>query len=139
MSGIVKDLNKKTKVMEELFWQRGIAKKNKGAIEVQTPVGNIDVLCDHALYEVKHIRQWKHALGQVLAYGYFHPSKEKRLYLFGVATKKLQTKIETICNFYDVHVLFTDFTDEGLTKNESDDLVRAVRKMAAEKAEVGLK
>lgn len=131
--------DKKSKVMEELFWQRGIAEKNKGAIEAATPVGNIDVLCDHALYEVKHIKQWKHALGQVLAYGYFHPSKKKKLYLFGVATKKLQTKIETICNFYDVHVLFTDFTDEGLSKNESDDLVRSVRELAKQKSERGIK
>lgn len=130
--------DKKQIVMEELLWQRWIAEKNKGAIEVATPVGNIDVLCDNALYEVKQVKQWKHALGQVLAYGYFYPSKIKKLYLFGVSTKKLQTKIETICNFYNVHVLFTDFTDEGLTEKESGDLVCSVREMASQKSGIGL-
>jgi len=122
--------------MEELLWQQLIAKRTKGAIEVITPIGNIDVLCDSSLYEVKHVKQWKHALGQVLAYGYFHPSKKKKLYLFGVSAKKLQTKIETICNFYDVHVVFTDFIDEGLTKKESDDLIYSVREIAEQKAKL---
>lgn len=131
--------DKKTKVMEELVWQQLIAKRTKGALEVITPIGNIDVLCDSSLYEVKHVKQWKHALGQVLAYGYFHPSKSKRLYLFGVATKKLKTKIQTICNFYHVHVDFTEFTHEGLTEKESDDLVRSVRGMAEQKASRGAK
>lgn len=126
--------DKKSKVMEELLWQQLIAKRTRGAMEVITPIGNIDVLCDASLYEVKHVKQWKHALGQVLAYGYFHPSKAKKLYLFGVATKKLQTKIETICNFYDVRVVFTEFTHEGLTEKESDDLVRSVREIAEQKA-----
>lgn len=125
--------DKKSKIMEELIWQQLLAKRTKGAIEVVTPIGNIDVLCESSLYEVKHIKQWKHALGQVLAYGFFHPSKNKKLYLFGVATKKLQNKIDTICNFYNVTAVFTDFTNEGITKEESDDLIRSVREIAEQK------
>lgn len=125
---------KKPRVMEEHEWKMMLAKSIKGAIEVKTPVGLIDVLGDAVVYEIKHYRKWKSALGQVLAYGYFHPSKIKKLHLYGTSSNKDQEKIKTICSHYGVCVSFTDFTNEGLSKIDSDDLVRSVREIAEEKS-----
>lgn len=60
-----------------------LAKKLKGRTEVITPVGEIDILTSAELIEVKAIRDWKAALGQVLIYGDYYPSHQMRLHLFG--------------------------------------------------------
>jgi hypothetical protein len=58
--------------------------KNKigGEIEVETPFGNIDLLTDTQIIEIKIASQWKHALGQILSYSEFYPLHEKWIYLF---------------------------------------------------------
>jgi len=55
-----------------------------GKIEVSTPLGNIDLLTDKGyLYEFKHYRGFKEALGQVLVYSRFVETKKKFILLFG--------------------------------------------------------
>ena len=44
-----------------------------GESEVETPAGFIDVLRETEVIEVKYYRQWKHGLGQVLAYQSYYP------------------------------------------------------------------
>lgn len=56
-----------------------------GLIEVATPAGRIDLLTDTEVIEVKSVRDWKGALGQVLVYSGFYPQHQKRLHLFGTA------------------------------------------------------
>lgn len=73
-----------------------------GETEVITPVGNIDILTSTQIIEVKTISDWKNALGQVLAYGYFYPSHEKRIHLFGTAHSRSIGYIDEICNKYNV-------------------------------------
>lgn len=54
-----------------------------GDMEVVTPVGNIDILTDTEIIEVKEAKSWKNAIGQLLTYGYYYPNHQKRLHLFG--------------------------------------------------------
>lgn len=54
-----------------------------GKIEVNTPAGRIDLLTNADIIEIKEVSKWKHAIGQVLTYGLYHPSKTKKIYLFG--------------------------------------------------------
>ena len=122
--------SKKPKIMEEYLWKHLVAKENKGAIEVATPVGKIDVLCESSLYEIKHVRQWKHALGQVLAYGFFHPSKRKIVYLFGASKEKTKVKIESVCRFYGVHAIFPDFGDASMSNKDINEFFYITRKIA---------
>ncbi len=79
---------------------------HNGRIEVDTPVGKIDILTPTELIEVKEIKKWKSALGQVIAYGYFYPRHTKRLHLFGTAnyTDRTLFFIEAICKKYNVMV-----------------------------------
>lgn len=60
-----------------------------GLVEVNTPAGRIDLLTQTEVIEVKYIKDWKAALGQVLAYSGFYPQHLKRLHLFG-STKDLK-------------------------------------------------
>jgi len=69
-----------------------------GLIEVITALGRIDLLTDTEIIEVKHIKDWKGALGQVIAYGSLYPTHQKRLHLFGAhihRTKSLSALRET--------------------------------------------
>ena len=56
-----------------------------GLVEVATPAGRIDLLTNSEITEVKAIKDWKAALGQILVYSGFYPKHQKRLHLFGTA------------------------------------------------------
>ena len=53
-----------------------------GTKEVKTPAGNIDLLTPTHIIEVKIAHNWKHGLGQLLAYSEYFPYYAKRLHLF---------------------------------------------------------
>lgn len=76
--------------------------------EVKTPVGFIDCLSERDIVEIKQVSKWKHALGQILCYGTFYPTKTKHLYLFGDSTEEEGTMIKSICSQFNVQVTFTD-------------------------------
>lgn len=56
-----------------------------GLTEVTTPAGRIDLLTEAEIIEVKAVKDWKAALGQILVYSGFYPQHQKRLHLFGTA------------------------------------------------------
>lgn len=60
-----------------------------GLVEVVTPAGRIDLLTDTEIIEVKAVKDWKAALGQILVYSGFYPQHQKRLHLFGTASALL--------------------------------------------------
>lgn len=76
--------------------------------EVRLPNGIVDVVTHDQIIEIKKASLWKHALGQILAYG-FEPEcqgKTKRIHLFGSVKDK--TKIAACCAHYGVLVSFDD-------------------------------
>jgi hypothetical protein len=75
-----------------------------GEKEVVTLSGKIDLLTPHELIEVKDIRHWKEALGQVLAYGHFYPSHCKRIHLFGATQTAFLQMIKDIVSPYGIAV-----------------------------------
>jgi hypothetical protein len=78
-----------------------------GQMEVNTLYGPIDILTDTEIIEVKHIKQWKQALGQILVYAIEHTDKQKRIHLFGVnATNKMLTTISQIYNKYNIALTY---------------------------------
>lgn len=83
-----------------------------GESEVETPAGFIDVLSGTEVIEVKYYKQWKHGLGQVLAYQSFYPLLGKRLHLFAhvgdVDTSKCFALAKSVCNVHAVEVTFEE-------------------------------
>lgn len=51
--------------------------------EVRVDSGFIDILTPEEVIEVKTIREWKSAIGQVLAYRAYYQDRRPRIHLFG--------------------------------------------------------
>lgn len=75
----------------------------RGLTEVSTPVGFIDLLTETEIIEVKNIKDWKSALGQILTYSAYYPNHKKRIHLFGENLDKLPD-IESACLPFNVIV-----------------------------------
>ncbi len=92
----------------ESYYRDKLARKLKGQTEVTTPVGRIDILTANEIIEVKSIKQWKAALGQVIAYGHYYPSHRKRIHLFGRKLDVNSSLIERSCLDHGVFVSWED-------------------------------
>ena len=90
----------------ESEYQQKVVELWGGDKEVITPVGRIDVLTQTEVIEVKKLKHWKSALGQVLAYGHFYPNLGKRICLYGKACSDTQMTIIKICESQGVKVTF---------------------------------
>lgn len=60
-----------------------LALREGGVTEVSVECGRIDVLTPTEVIEVKRVKGWKGAIGQVMVYGRVFPSRTKRIHLYG--------------------------------------------------------
>lgn len=84
----------------------------QGVREVGCAAGRIDVLTPLELIEVKKIKHWKAAIGQVLVYSAYYPQHKKRIHLYGVAHSSLVTIIKTHCDRLNIRVTFENVAEE---------------------------
>lgn len=87
----------KTNKGKEKEVQLKLSTKLNGEMEINTPVGRIDILTATEVIEVKSVDQWKAALGQVLVYGDYYPSHSMRIHLFGETQESHLDKIRGHC------------------------------------------
>lgn len=92
-----------------------------GSTEVESKNGIIDIITDREIIEVKHLSDWKHALGQVLAYSrdarYREHARRIHLYYGGdsdivddiIMTSELRYNIEEACGDFDCVVTFEQY------------------------------
>lgn len=80
-----------------------------GEAEVATQAGNIDLLTESELIEIKHIKQWKAAIGQLLIYGFYYPTHTLRLHLFGECKDSTFSFIQGHCTRLGIQVTREDF------------------------------
>ncbi|WP_017718024.1 hypothetical protein [Kamptonema formosum] len=81
----------------EDWYVNKLKKKLGGETEVFTPAGLIDLLTAEQLIEVKEVKRWKCAIGQVETYGDYYPSHQKRIHLFGPCHESFYAIIEFHC------------------------------------------
>ena len=86
-----------------------------GDMEVHTNFGYIDLLTETELIEIKVGNNWKHGLGQLLAYRKFYLNHKLRLHLFGIEE---QNDISDWCKEYNVSVTY-DFSCNKKCENNS--------------------
>ena len=79
---------KPKKKRNESYYRDRLAKSLNGQTEVKIPSGRIDILTSNQIIEVKHIKKWNAALGQIITYGYHYPNHQKRIHLFGEENNK---------------------------------------------------
>jgi len=94
--------------------------------EVKTPAGKIDILTDLEVIEVKHYKNWKHALGQVLAYSTYYPEHTKVIYLFG-NTHRSKTVL-SCCTPLNILVKWIDdeYCDREATLDSREEVLDAL-------------
>ncbi|MBE9128898.1 MULTISPECIES: KilA-N domain-containing protein [unclassified Coleofasciculus] len=99
-------LNSKHRVrLTEKSVQKRLAKSlGKVQREVPTLAGNIDILTERELIEVKSVKSWKCAVGQVIVYGQSYPDRQKRIHLFGEASRDFLSMIRSYCAPLDIDV-----------------------------------
>jgi hypothetical protein len=93
--------------------------------EVECEHGFVDIVSACEIIEVKHFRHYKHAVGQVLAYGLSFENKRKRIHLFSTVqdmddpTKITDTidKARRLCQSLNIDVSFVG----NLTDDTSND------------------
>ena len=94
----------KSNEYSELYYRDELARKTKGETEVITPSGRIDILTSSELIEVKTTKNWKSAIGQILVYGHYYPSHQKRIHLIGQAHSSMKAIIEDHCSKFNINV-----------------------------------
>ncbi|PSO62105.1 MAG: hypothetical protein BRC38_16685 [Cyanobacteria bacterium QH_6_48_35] len=99
-------LNTKPRVrLSEKSVQKRLAKSlGKVKCEVPTLAGNIDILTERELIEVKSVKSWKSAVGQVMIYGQSYPERQKRIHLFGEASPDFFSLIRSRCAALDIEM-----------------------------------
>ncbi|CAB1121308.1 unnamed protein product [Ectocarpus sp. CCAP 1310/34] len=125
---LMKALNRRVEYKPELFKVKessvrdALASIVGGETEKETPVGFIDVLSDTEVIEVKYYKQWRGALGQVLAYQAYYPGLAKRVHLFAQTGKKDTEKyVESTKSVCDTHAVKVTF-EECVVEVQSLDL-----------------
>jgi hypothetical protein len=99
-------LNSRHRVrLTEQSVQKRLAKTlGKVQREVPTLAGNVDLLTERELIEVKSVKSWKCAVGQVIIYGQSYPNHQKRIHLFGEASRDFLSMIRSYCTPLDIEV-----------------------------------
>ena len=91
---------------EEKRIQKTLQEKWGGDVEVITPVGRIDLLTHTAVVEIKDVRQWKAALGQILVYHNYYPSHEMILVFFGASHSSFKEIVEHHCSKFNIKTIW---------------------------------
>lgn len=91
---------------EEAWYQLKLAADLDGKREITVPCGRIDVLTDQLVIEVKTAKQYKHAIGQVLCYQLYKPTKRPAIALFGRLNAKEQATVRKCCNQLGIELIW---------------------------------
>jgi hypothetical protein len=91
--------NQKKRVVtySEAWYVLKLMKELGGSREVPTEAGNIDLLTTTEIVEVKNIKGWKSAIGQIVVYGDYYPPHIKRIHLYGQCTTGYLAMIRRHC------------------------------------------
>lgn len=100
-----------------------------GEMEVIIPAGRIDLITDDSIIEVKEINNWKHAIGQVLAYKESLSSdKEPVIFLFGeVNNEQSLDLINSVCGSLSISVMFDNYTSITFVSQETSLTINEIK------------
>ena len=92
--------------IEKVVRDRLAATISGSKTEVVTDSGRIDILTPNEVIEVKQVRRYKHAIGQIISYGYYYPKLFKRIHLYGQVSFKQREIIIRECHTSQIRVTF---------------------------------
>ena len=101
-------LVKKKRSTKELKIQKRLAQELDGKKEIITESGNIDILTDLEIIEIKNSKNWKDGVGQVLCYHQYFPKHQPRIHLFSCDDKFNKDMVETVCKHLGIRVTYEE-------------------------------
>ena len=102
-------VKKSNKKRNESYYRDKLAKSLDGQTEVKVPFGRIDILTNNQIIEVKHIKKWNAAVGQIIIYGSHYPHHQKRIHLFGVENNSHKiSMIQEQCRAQNIIITFEE-------------------------------
>lgn len=69
-----------------------------GKCEIKTDSGYIDLMNETHIIEIKELKNWKAAIGQIICYGLYYPDKQKKIILFHKPYQHQNVLKDTIIN-----------------------------------------
>lgn len=106
---LVEWLGRPKKDQKEGKFRDYVAQELGGQTEVKTPAGFIDVLTKDMVIEVKAIKLWKAAIGQVFVYQTFYPRRKPAIALFDYQTSSIPTSlVDEVCKKLGIKVYWLD-------------------------------
>lgn len=83
-----------------------LAQQWKAQREVECPYGKIDLMTEERIIEVKMAHHYKHAIGQIIAYGSCYPLRQKVIYLLvdSPENREYVRKAEAVCAPLNIEV-----------------------------------
>ena len=99
----------KKRQTEKVVRDRLASTISNSQIEVVTKSGRIDILTPLEIIEVKQVRKYKHAMGQILSYSYYYPKHQRRIHLYGKASLKQRNLIIQECWAANIIVTFENY------------------------------
>ena len=72
--------------------------------QVRTAAGVVDIVTPDEIIEVKHIKNWKCAVGQVMVYQSYFPGKKRRIHLFGDTATFSKSLIQKHCSKLNIAI-----------------------------------
>lgn len=96
---------KKCKNLEKEV-QIKLAESLNGVMEVQCKTGIADILTDTEIIEVKTVKDWKHAIGQVLIYQLEYPDKKARIHLFEECSEEFKQMVISFASRLNITATF---------------------------------
>lgn len=93
---------------EEAWYQLTLSAKLNGKREVPVPCGRIDIVTDSLIIEVKTVKQYKHAIGQVLCYSLYKPNRRPAIALFGKTNSKERKVIQSCCHSLAIELIWLE-------------------------------
>lgn len=123
---------------EEKAIAEGFKEVFKARLEVRTPVGVVDLVSDahEIIAEIKNIKNWKHAIGQVLVYQYYFKDKCPMVIFFGESDDSYRDMIKFHAHRLGVAVMFCSGLSEDAKKivREGEDLRKRISGLRDEMA-----
>lgn len=99
-------VSKEVGIRNESYFRDKLADELNGDVEVEVINGYVDIITDDEIIEVKRMKRWKQAIGQIMVYGLHLDNYKKRIHLIDDLSNYNRWLIEDACRELDIKVTF---------------------------------
>ena len=91
-----------------------------GQLKVPTEFGEIDLLTNDKIIDIKEFKDYKKALGHILVYSEKYPTHQKCVYLFNVKLGTNIEKIKEVYTKYEIELIIFNHITKSMSKRKKN-------------------